>query len=453
MKELIDRLRKVVAVQSGLSDGDLLDRFLTDRDEVAFEALVRRHGPMVLGVCQRLLHHAHDAEDAFQATFLVLIRKATTILPRDRVGAWLYGVARQTARKASATRRRRQTRESTDATLPERCGPVPPAVSDEEVLLERELAALPEKYRAVLLLCDREGLTRPEAAAALGWPEGTVSSRLSRAREMLAKRLARHGVSLPAGALAMGGSVPLGLVQTTTQAASALAVGTGGAISAPVVALMEGVLQTMMPMKFKFVAAVVVAVGLFGFACGAGMLPGQKPPREVASTPPVLPPQPAQGSGGMGQVGDDFPPRLDTADPILSRGQGPGDSAGTPDTTSGSSSSGTSGGGGGVPAELLRILVQEQDIEKRKLLAQLIEIYQRPQTGTSTITGSSGSSGGGAASRTVEPPRTSRAAALKNAEEAIHKLRETVNDDSEAATIYDALLQTLQRLKAGGRPR
>jgi RNA polymerase sigma factor (sigma-70 family) len=498
MKELIDHLRRVAlhATATGPTDGDLLDRFLTDRDEVAFEALVRRHGPMVLGVCRRLLRHAQDAEDAFQATFLVLVRKATTILPRDRVGDWLYGVARQTARKANASRARRRTRERSPDGLPEPAAPSELPLSDLEVLLERELAALPEKYRVVLLLCDREGLTRPEVAAHLGWPEGTVSSRLSRAREMLAKRLGRHGLDLPATLVPTGAMVPAALVQTTTQAASVLAAGTAtaGAISAPVVALMEGVLQAMVPLKLKFVAAVVLAVGLFGFAFGAGqgLLQGPK----SAQAPDPSQPQPAQADRPAPAAAAEFlVPRIAT----LQRGDGIawvedialfqtfnsqlGTSQVAPnnaltfatqaslfkpvcvtvDPASGywlSTVNASTGGvyvlntaaPGPIPPELIRLLVKENDAEKRKLLGQLIESYQSTAPGgLAGVTLGYSFQQASADKQAAEKQAAEKEAALKKSEEALRKLREGAKDKAGEVEVYDGLLKEIQKQK-GNEP-
>src|SRR5262245_37708928 len=189
------RLRKALGhLQSALTppegDGPLLARFVACRDEAAFAALVRRHGPLVLGVCRRVLRHAQDAEDAFQATFLVLVRKAASIVPRERGANWIYGVAHQTALKARATAARRKGRERQVTGMPE------PAVAEQDhwrdlqPLLDEELSRLPDKYRSVIVLCDLEGKSRKETARQLGCPEGTVAGRLARARAMLAKRLA-----------------------------------------------------------------------------------------------------------------------------------------------------------------------------------------------------------------------------------------------------------------------
>ena len=203
MSEVIQHLRRVLLRDgAGLTDGQLLEDYISRRDEAAFAALVRRHGPMVWGVCRRVLRNHHDAEDAFQATFLVLVRKAASIASRELLANWLYGVAHQTALKARATAAKRKGRERQVTEMPE------PAVTEQDLwrdlqpLLDEELSRLPDKYRVVIVLCDLEGKTRKEAARQLGCPEGTVAGRLARARTMLAKRLARRGLALSGGALA-----------------------------------------------------------------------------------------------------------------------------------------------------------------------------------------------------------------------------------------------------------
>ena len=177
-----------VGTLGGVSDGRLVERFAAHREEAAFEALVRRHGSMVWGICRRLLRDHHDAEDAFQATFLVLARKSQSIAQRELVANWLYGVAYQTALKARSTRAKRRMREGQVTEMPE-----PEAVSlnqpdDLTESLDRELSRLPDKYRIPIVLCELQQKSHREAAEQLGWPIGTVSGRLSRAKSLLAKR-------------------------------------------------------------------------------------------------------------------------------------------------------------------------------------------------------------------------------------------------------------------------
>ena len=166
----IRQLRRVLLLQDGAdpTDGQLLGWFVEQHDEVAFEALVRRHGPMVLGVCRRLLHNEHDAEDAFQATFLVLVRKAASIVPRETVVNWLYGVAYLTAFRARVSNAKRGERQKQLMRVAQTTSVSPDPWDDLRILLDREVSRLPEKYRAPLVLCDLEGKTRKEAGQHLG---------------------------------------------------------------------------------------------------------------------------------------------------------------------------------------------------------------------------------------------------------------------------------------------
>ena len=268
-RRLIEQLRRTVLLPdgAGLSDGQLLECFLTQGDDAAFAALVHRHGPMVWSACRRVLHDHHDAEDAFQATFLVLVRKAASVVPGDRVANWLYGVACQTAQRARVATAKRKAREKIVAEVPE------PAASGQDggralrFLIDQELRRLPDKYRPPIVLCDLEGKTGKEAARQLGWPEGTVAGRLVRGREMLAKRLARQGLGLSSGALAVAlmenavsGGVPVSLLAATTKVTAAAS----GALSAEVVALTEGVIQAMFLKNLKLVSLVLLAVVFLG---------------------------------------------------------------------------------------------------------------------------------------------------------------------------------------------
>jgi RNA polymerase sigma factor (sigma-70 family) len=255
-----------------LTDGQLLETFITRRDPTAIEALVRRHGPMVWGVCRRLLLNHHDAEDAYQATFLVLVRKANSIRPREMVGNWLYGVARTTALKAKSTNAKRQSRETLEMRNADPIASETKLWDDLEPLLDQELGLLPDKYRAVIVLCDLEGKTRQEAATSLGCPEGTIASRLSRARTMLAERLARRGVALSGVALstaigekATSAIVPTTVMASTINAASLVATGlptTSSAGSPAVAALTERVMRTMLLKRLRVIFGLLVAAVL-----------------------------------------------------------------------------------------------------------------------------------------------------------------------------------------------
>jgi RNA polymerase sigma factor (sigma-70 family) len=195
------------ARDSDSPDDELVRRFVMERDEHSFAALVRRHGPMVWGVCRRVLRDEHLAEDAFQAAFVVLARRAAAISPPGAVAGWLHGVAFRVAKDARRSALRRAGRERPAAQLPEVAAP--PADSPDDGLraaIDDELRRMPAKYRELLVACDLEGRARQPVAEALGIPEGTLSSRLTAARRMLARRLARRGVAPAlAAAVAAGG--------------------------------------------------------------------------------------------------------------------------------------------------------------------------------------------------------------------------------------------------------
>ncbi len=282
MTDVLYHLRRAAVLfdDRGLSDGLLLEQFLTRREEVSFEVLVRRHGPMVWGVCRRLLGNTHDAEDAFQATFMVLVRKANTVRPRERVGNWLYGVAFRTAQKARTLAARRRAKE---ARLPPAPSQAANPCDELQPVLDGELSRLPEKYRAPIVLCDLQGKSRKEAARSLGWPEGTVSGRLARGRALLARRLTARGVTLSAVtlALALGGqapalALPTSLVHHTVRSAMLLAAGhalTEGAIPVNILLLTDGVMKAMLLSKLKTTVSAFLAAGLFITALGAGSGP------------------------------------------------------------------------------------------------------------------------------------------------------------------------------------
>jgi RNA polymerase sigma factor (sigma-70 family) len=298
MSEVIQHLRRFMLLRdgAGLNDGQLLDEFISRQDESALTALVGRHGPMVWGVCRRVLRDYHDAEDAFQATFLVLVRRAASIASRELLANWLYGVAHQTALKARATAAKRYKRERRVAKMPE------PAAAEQELwhdlapLLDEEIRRLPDNYRAVIVLCDLEGKTRKEAAAELRCPEGTVAGRLARARRKLANRLIARGVAFSGGALsavlsqqAFSASVPSALLSSTIQAASLLRAGhaaAAGAISAKVSALVEGVLKAMYITKIKHtLLAILMFVGVLGSGIAYHYLQAADPPVQAKDAP------------------------------------------------------------------------------------------------------------------------------------------------------------------------
>jgi RNA polymerase sigma factor (sigma-70 family) len=187
-----------------MSDAELLARFVSRQEAAAFEELVRRHGPMVMRVCQRVLAHTQDAEDAFQAAFIVLARKASGIAKQGSVGSWLYGVAYRVALqiKENTSKHRLPAQGIDGRTIPD-ARQTPAAVDGEtRAILDQELNRLPEKYRAPLVLCYLEGKTTDEAARELGCPTGTVAGRLPRARDLLRDRLTRRGMAVSGAALA-----------------------------------------------------------------------------------------------------------------------------------------------------------------------------------------------------------------------------------------------------------
>jgi RNA polymerase sigma factor (sigma-70 family) len=272
-----------------VTDGSLLARFAAGHDEDAFAALVQRHGPMVQGVCRRVLGHVQDAEDAYQATFLVLARKAGSIHWHADVGNWLYQVAGRTAIKARAGRKWVRERPMIDLPEAER-GEAP---RDEvRPVVDEELGRLPEKYRAPVVLHYLEGKSYAETAQVLGWAEGTVSGRLSRARNLLRKRLARRGLALSAtlvttllaeeaGAAALSASV----IQATVRAARLFVAGQAVGDGVRAAALAEGVLKNMFISKLKTRALAVLALSLMGI--GAGLLGWTLRPAEAAPEKPV----------------------------------------------------------------------------------------------------------------------------------------------------------------------
>lgn len=264
---------------AALPDGELLERFAADRDEAAFAVLVRRHGPMVLGLCRRILGDHHAAEDAFQASFLVLARKADSLRRPELVGNWLYGVACRTARKARGRASRRAACERRAATVEAR-QPDEPLWRDLRPLLDEAVARLPAKYRGPVVLCYLEGRTVAEAAAQLGCPRGTIATRLAWARQRLRQRLSRRGLSLSAAALtavlserAAPACVPAPLVTSTTRVA-----GTVFAQGGKLMLMTQGKVAAL-------VLALAVAAG--GAAQFGQRIPAAEQPATKESRPPA----------------------------------------------------------------------------------------------------------------------------------------------------------------------
>jgi RNA polymerase sigma factor (sigma-70 family) len=296
MRSLIRRLRTGLPPAGGEpTDERLLEDFLARRDnpdeaaEDAFAAIVRRHGPMVRGVCRRVLRNDADADDAYQAVFVVLIRKAESVRPRSQLGNWLYGVAVNVARRGRDAMLRRRTLELT--TDPEASAGVESDFGELRAVIDQELSGLPDAYRAAVVACDLEGNTRSEAAARLGWSEGTVASRLARGRASLADRLTRRGVAIPA--------VGLAAVLGSSTADAAIPLSFHALFSGPppaTEALAAEAMKAMTTSKLKGVAVVLLAVmGLAGagtataWACGVFLPKPDAPASEPKSLPDRAP--------------------------------------------------------------------------------------------------------------------------------------------------------------------
>jgi RNA polymerase sigma factor (sigma-70 family) len=264
-------------------DDQLLAAFIASRDESAFQQIVRRHGPMVQGVCRRVLRNEADADDAFQAVFVVFLRKASSVRPGNLLGNWLYGVAVNVARKGRELNARRKMHE-TQANTPVTFAPGSPETGDLREVIDQELSRLPADYRAAVVVCDLEGRTRKEAAGQLGWSEGTVASRLARARSILANRLTRRGLAMPAAGIAAA----LGVGSPLSAAVPRVAF-TGH--TEAIEALARETVKAMTMSNLKATVAVMLAVaGVVGtgavLACG-GYGPGPTvPPVTAAKSAP-----------------------------------------------------------------------------------------------------------------------------------------------------------------------
>jgi RNA polymerase sigma factor (sigma-70 family) len=313
LTDWLRNLRGRLPASGTVPDAELLRQFAATRDEEAFSALVARHGPMVFGVCRRLLGHSPDAEDAFQAAFVVLAVKAEAVVRLGKVGAWLHGVAFHVARKA----RDRSTRGrilSLDAVPPGEACPTarPETPSDPDAEHTREkldevLAGLPSKYRACVVLCDLEGLSRKDASERLGWTEGTLSGRLARARKLLADRLARRGVTVGSAGLGavlsaqpLAAAVPSGLAASTL-ATVALVGGGLGTLPPGLAALTQGVTRAMFPNRSKLLAAGLVGAGLLVTGVGTLLIAAPADPQPPRRPLPAnaAPPANAQNPAPM----------------------------------------------------------------------------------------------------------------------------------------------------------
>jgi RNA polymerase sigma factor (sigma-70 family) len=301
LRILLQHLRRGRAAPGApeADDATLLDRFVRGRDEAAFELLVWRHGTMVYNVCRRVLRDAHAAEDAFQATFLVLVRKASSVGRREALAGWLYRVAHRVALRA-----RSRAGPRTTADPPEPAVEAPDAVlwRDLRPVLDEEVDRLPEKYRLPVVLCYLSGLTTAEAARRLGVPRGTVLSRLAWARERLRARLSLRGVTLSAGLLgtllAAEVAAPASAILVKAAARAALSFATGQPAAAPAgaVILMEGVVRDMVMSKVRNGMLAVLALAVVGLGVGlwatrpAAAEPVERKREEARQQAPAEPP-------------------------------------------------------------------------------------------------------------------------------------------------------------------
>ncbi|QEG28152.1 ECF RNA polymerase sigma factor SigE [Gemmata obscuriglobus] len=266
LSSLVHHLNWIVASDrlAQLADGELLERFTAEQDAAAFEALIWRHGPMVRDVCRRVLGNDIDADDAFQATFLVLVRRAREVRSRESLAGWLYRVAHRTSTRLGRETARRVARERR-AARPEAVTTTNPDTCDWRAALDRDVERLPVVYRDAFVLCHLEGRTQPDAARELGCPVGTLQSRLARAKERLRAGLTARGVTLPAVSL---GTVPAALVAATASAAAKLAEGAPTTAVAAAVALSQEVGNTMGLFKAKLVLLALVTTAALGTAIG-----------------------------------------------------------------------------------------------------------------------------------------------------------------------------------------
>jgi RNA polymerase sigma factor (sigma-70 family) len=296
LRPVLHQLRRLAAPPAGeLTDRQLLECFAARHEEAAFAALVRRHGPMVHGVCRRLLRQEQDAEDAFQATFLVLARRAAGLGWHDSVAGWLYQVASRISLKARAQATRRRLQERQARPMPRYDEADPTARWELQELLDEELRRLPEKYRAPVVLCYLEGKSHAEAARQLGWPAGTVKGRLARARQRLRGRLARRGLAPASAAVALlladqlsPAAVPAALGDAAVRAAGPFAAGSavGGAAPAQAVALAEAMLQATAAGKLRLCTLLLAALALCGVGAGLLTASWKGGPSAAAAEPP-----------------------------------------------------------------------------------------------------------------------------------------------------------------------
>jgi RNA polymerase sigma factor (sigma-70 family) len=277
---ILRHIQRLADPPADQTDGQLLQRFVGQRDEAAFAALLRRHGRLVWSVCRHRLYHEQDAEDAFQATFLVLARRASAIRKMGSVASWLHGVAYRIARKAVTMNANRRRREHQSAATEVQPPPADLAVRELQALLDEELERLPAKCRAAFILCCLEGRSRKEAAVELGWKEGTLSCRIAQARRLLQERLTRRGVTLSAAltaGLLWGQPASAALLDSARKAVSLVAAGRplSEATTGAVATLVQNSLRAVTSARAKLalvLALLGIVSGGLGLASGVGIL-------------------------------------------------------------------------------------------------------------------------------------------------------------------------------------
>jgi RNA polymerase sigma factor (sigma-70 family) len=296
LTKVLGQFRKlsVSACTPDATDGELLARFVEHQDQAAFATLVRRHNSMVFSVCRRVLANVQDAEDAGQATFLVLAQKAASIRKTASLTSWLHGVAFRVASNLRVERSRRRVREMTPR-APRQAGSSELSWQEVQSILDEELLQLPETLRAPLLLCLLEGKTRDEAAGELGWSLSTLRGRLERGRKQLQERLVKRGLTLAIallGTIVVEGTAAAGLspaaAHATVEAASLVAAGepTTGVISSQVAGLMKGAVHSMLLAKLKFAGLIALVVSMLGI--GAGLFIHQAVANDQTPTPVAI---------------------------------------------------------------------------------------------------------------------------------------------------------------------
>ena len=313
---------------AGVSDGELLGRFVGHRDEAgeaAFAALMARHGPMVLGVCRRALSDPNDVADAFQATFLVLVRKARSVRVEDSLGRWLYGVSRKVAGRARSNAGRRPRDGVGLEHVASRTSD--PDGFEWKGVLDEELARLPATFRAAIVLCDLEGVSIEAAARDLACPVGTIKSRLARGRRKLRERLERRGMT---PSLMSSPIVPAALAEATARSASLLSTPgstLAGVVPASALALTQEVLKVMNAFSWKFAAAAACSLGLVATGAGVvarGPIEGE-PPAKVARE--AAAPEPAQAQSRLARLEQELAKARGTVAQVEKLAKAPGDPA------------------------------------------------------------------------------------------------------------------------------